>query len=83
MFQRKYVTKSTSQGPLQYDAKMNKLNLTKLFTADMSRKYVSAQLDFSDSLLEGLGTLSSSIGKETLPIGNEVNFYCIILYNIV
>lgn len=66
------VDNSDLNGPLQYDAKMNKLNLTKLFTADMSRKYVSAQLDFSDSLLEGLGTLSSSIGKETLPIGNEI-----------
>jgi len=83
LFQRKYVTKSASQGPLQSDAKMHKLNLTKLFTADMSRKYVSAQLDFSGSLLESLGMLSSSIGKETLSIGNEVNFYCIILYNIV
>nr|CAD2191994.1 unnamed protein product [Meloidogyne enterolobii] len=62
---------SDLNGPLQSDAKMNKLNLTKLFTADMSRKYVSAQLDFSDSLLEGLETLSSSIGKETLSIGNN------------
>nr|CAD2193410.1 unnamed protein product [Meloidogyne enterolobii] len=65
------VDNSDLNGPLQSDAKMHKLNLTKLFTADMSRKYVSAQLDFSGSLLEGLETLSSSIGKETLSIGNN------------
>ncbi|CAK5089359.1 unnamed protein product [Meloidogyne enterolobii] len=63
---------SDLNGPLQSDAKIHKLNLTKLFTADMSRKFVSAQLDFSDSLLEGLETLTSSIGKETFSIGNEI-----------
>ncbi|CAK5086764.1 unnamed protein product [Meloidogyne enterolobii] len=63
------VINSDLNGPLQSDAKMHKLNLTKLFTADMSRKYVSAQLDFSGSLLEGLETLSSSIVFVTKSLG--------------
>lgn len=59
---------------MQLSASIQKLNLIQLFTSGTPQKYESAQIDFSNSLLDGLEELSSSIGGETYSKRNEVIF---------